>query len=45
MRDRVDFLVSKSALIVEDDDDFMSIGVRSSCGEREDDGPVNAEGI
>lgn len=35
----------KSALIVEDEDDFMSIGVRSSCGDSEDEGPVNAEGI
>ena len=45
MRDRVDVLVSESALIVDDDDDFTRIGVRSSWGEREDDGPVNAEGI
>lgn len=35
----------KSALIVEDEEDFTSIGVRSSCGESDDEGPVNAEGI
>src|SRR5882762_9142152 len=31
--------------MVEDEADFTSIGVRSSCGESDDEGPMNAEGI
>lgn len=42
MRDRVGGLGLKSALMVEEDDDFTS---RGEWDEREDEGPVNAEGI